>query len=175
MENCRIKNITLTTKKEKMKDEILANTPLKEIETKTLLYYKTMNEIADFLDKAKAPIRIQKAHQYLEFYIDKESVAKLVEIALLDNFDKLGCFFGMDPSKNNKITVSILGVDKEGEILPEHKVVVGTAGVGSRVAVQGQDQWGPPYSGKSLSNYLTLATKEKTVKEFFEKPYPITS
>jgi hypothetical protein len=131
---------------------MLTPVPLESIKEKTLLYHKTMNEIADQLDsktKATKAVKIDKNAQFIQFYIDKKGLKALNKMAELKGFDCLIGFLGIDTDKGGKITVSFVGGDKKKQILKQHKgeyktTDLKTNKVKNNQALPGQDQWPPP-------------------------------
>ncbi len=82
-------------------DDLKLRTSKKIIEGKLLTFFEKMKRIAAFLHKNGAPadIQIKPEEIFLECYIDKPAIARLMTIAMQDNFAQFGVFFGLeDPS-----------------------------------------------------------------------------
>jgi hypothetical protein len=169
-------------------------TSLPDIQNKVLTFHRKMRAIAEFLHKRKAPAELQIKPQdlALEFYIDKDAITRLINIAMQDNFVQFGVFFGIESPDHEgkpkplprdartfgKLTSCILGLDKDRFILGchfPHK----TKGQTTTQQVDGEDTWPPPtgpggiVSGTPPVNYFSLATDEDTLIRYFDKEGPV--
>ncbi len=142
-------------------------TNLKDIREKVVAYHNKMNAISKFLKENKAPaeIQIDPDKEFIEFYIDKESMIRLNNIALLPDFDSFAVFFGL-ANKNDKhsVTGCFLGINSKKEILTSHKI---TKQRGKDKPVPGEDTWLPP-GGKKYKKHpkdFTLKTDIKTIEK----------
>lgn len=174
------------------KETILNDTKVRDISNKVIVFYERMRAIAQFLKKHKAPKYLQIASRMpLEFYIDKDSLAKLVKISQEKDCHALGVFFGIEKLKDQStidetnpapaaMTGCFLGVKKNLEICNCHidRDTIVTSG-----GLPGQDTWPPPPPGPTARtkgdnpvNYFTLSSKEKDLKKYFhvdDFPFPV--
>jgi hypothetical protein len=169
----------------------MSETTVKAIHKKVLAYHKKFNAIAGFLknntDPAKTDpnLAIEKDKEPIQFYIDKESVGKLMQIALLDNFDSFAVLFGLedcDSGKAGQITACFLGVDENKNILPQHLHATKNKQGKEIKMFSGQNTWPPPppppggslktfrKGNKKPNNYFTLNSNEKDIKHYFSIP-----
>jgi hypothetical protein len=138
-----------------------APTDLKEIRRKVLAYHEKMNAIAKFLEENNAPaeIRLNKSKEFMEFYIEKQDLTRLNSISSMDGFERFAVFFGLAnesaDGNHNSVTTCFLGVDKNYEILSQHR-----SGANGRGGVQGEDTWIPPRNGVAKNDLdFTLETE----------------
>src|ERR1700744_4391915 len=84
--------------KDKSRPDLFKVTPRETIGEKLFTFYEKMNAIAAFLKENGAPpeIQIKPEEIYLECYIDKPAVARLITIAMQDDFAQFGLFFGLE-------------------------------------------------------------------------------
>jgi hypothetical protein len=176
-------------------------TSREKIEAKLLTFYEKMNRIAAFLRNHNAPadIQINSEEIYLECYIDKPAIARLMTIAMQDNFAQFGVFFGLeDPASHGpevpestsfgQLTACFLGLDANQNILGCH-FPKGSAGRATGEEMGGEDTWPPPPIGGADKSILadltydmkkafTLFSKERDIEDYFEQapgPKPVTS
>lgn len=148
------------------KEDDFKETPLEKIRAKVLAYHKKMNAIADYLKTHEAPpdIQIDTTKEFMEFYIDKDDLIELSRIAMLENCERLVVFFGLAQG-NNSITGCFLGIDKNYEILSQHRTTSNLKDGGGGT-VPGQDTWIPPGNGKAANAQdFTLGT-DSTIIEY---------
>jgi hypothetical protein len=168
-------------------------TPRKKIEAKLLTFYEKMNRIVAFLHNHNAPadLQINSEEIYLECYIDKPAIARLINIAMQDNFAQFGVFFGLEnpgghdpqgpqPSTSfGQLTACFLGLDENQNILGCH-FPTGSAGRATGEEMGGEDTWPPPPIGGANKSILadlpydprkafTLFSSERDIKEYFEQ------
>lgn len=149
-------------KKKDLKEDSFKDTSLKEIRRKVLAYHEKMNAIARFLLKKNAPpeLQIDTTKEFMEYYIEKSELDKLVEIAKLPGCERLVVFHGL-AIENNSVTGCFLGLDKDYQILDQHRKSSSKGG-----GVPGQDTWIPPGNGKAeRPQDYTLDTPYHTLNE----------
>jgi len=177
-------------------------TPREKIEAKLLTFYEKMNRIAAFLRNHNAPadIQINSEEIYLECYIDKPAVVRLINIAMQDGFAQFGVFFGLEDPRDHgpqdpktsatfgRLTACFLGLDESQNILGCH-FPNGSGGRAKGEEMGGEDTWPPPPIGEapvSIAAKLpydpkkafTLFSKESDIEDYFEHesgPKPPTS
>lgn len=163
-----------------------AITPLPTILAKVEAFHSKMNEISKFLDDHNAPkeIRIKPHEVPMEFYIDKAAIARLAYIATLKGFDSFVVLLGLSepgkrkgPAKSScgKVTGCFLGVDKDRNILPQHKKSFKNEYGALQGSIPGEDTWPPPvppnppmrhHKGAEIKNYFMLDCKEKELIDY---------
>ncbi len=162
------------------KQTVFSPVPVENIKEKVLNYQALMLSIINYVN-GSSPVKpvIDPETQYLEFYIDKDALARIVNnIATLAGFDSLGVYFGLDAERNNKITACFLGVDIDRKILPGHFEGGRNAnGLLIAEAVPGEEDWPPPpenVTGANIGsktsenpNCLTVSTDPAIVAAFF--------
>lgn len=165
-------------------DGIPAITPLPDIQKKVDAFHEKMNRIADFLIEYEAPeeLQIKKEDLPIQFYIDKEAVARLMRICMQEDFVQLGVYWGLQNPANQdplepgskifgEITGCFIGLDKDRNILNCHfpHIPVGSTEIQK---IDGEDTWPPPgggdvIGGRKPENYFSLASEAITVHNFF--------
>jgi hypothetical protein len=140
-------------------------TSLQVIRRKVLAYHKKMNAIAEFLKANNAPpeILLDTSREYMEFYIEKDDLKRLHKISKLKGCDRLVVFFGLASPDNNSLTSCFLGIDKNYQILDQHRPTFRGGGT------PGEDTWIPPgkagVGSPTRSEDFTLATPEDTINQ----------
>ena|ERR1700677_4464531 len=174
-----------------MKRSPLRETPVVTIQEKVLSFYDKMNKIDKFLEEngASDDIRISAKDVPLEFYIDKLAVARLMRIAMQEEFEQFGVFFGIEtpndlpfplpgsPDSYGKLTGCFLGLNAKREILDCHFEKINPKDFNSG-GIPGEETWPPPGGGSGvkggkhppLKNYFSLASNRTTVEKYFESP-----
>ncbi len=152
-------------------------TSLGKIQRKVKSYYSKMNALAELTKDQPKKNRIDKKNHFLQFYIDKEALARLNYISTLDGFDCIVAFFGIEgPSKLNKLSVCFLGANSNKEILNQHKASFINSRNKKMKAIAGDDQYPPPPYNISNSrtgrpvNCLTLENSIAEIEDFFNRP-----
>lgn len=142
-----------------------APTRFEEIIKKVQAYHEKMNAIADFLEEKGAPqsIRIDRSKEYLEFYIDKPSLARLKEMSELPDCDTLTVFLALaDYDGHHGITGCILAVDANKQIVKDHFSELTTRP--GRVPFAGEDTWLPPGSVNPRAAVYNAGPKDFTLR-----------
>jgi hypothetical protein len=147
-------------------------TRIKIVHEKVMAYHKKMNAIADFL--ASAPgvpddIKIDKNQEFIGFYIDKKSIARLHVISTLDNCDSVAVYFGLADRKKNSVTGCFVAIDKDRKIVDGHFENKVTN------VLDPEDTWVPPGGDTDETRYtvapndLTLAIKPEELDKHFTR------
>ncbi|WP_431211782.1 hypothetical protein ACQ86N_39240 [Puia sp. P3] len=148
-----------------------------------------MKKVADYLEKNGAPpeIRINPEEVFLQYYIDKAAITRLINISMQDDFAQYGVFFGLEDPETQKPphdptasfgrpTACFLGLDKYNNILGCHfpKIPVGSNVV---QVIDGEDTRPPsPPPGaaeegagqeSTPENQFTLTTDAGTLDTYF--------
>ena len=164
-------------------------TSVQIIQKKVLAYHEKMNKVAEWLEKSGAPdeIRIQPEEIFLQFYIDKDAITRLINISMQKNFEQFGVFFALEDSETQapptkpsssygRPTACFLGLDGDKNILGCHfpKIPVGSNTIQK---IDGEDTWPPPpppgaaveptEQEPATENQFTLATDEETIQTYF--------
>jgi hypothetical protein len=160
------------------------------IMNKVTAFYEKMNDIAKFLhdNGASAELQMFCDKVPLEFYIDRNAIARLNHITTLTGFDSLVVMFGLEDTGDSSkpatvdfglVTACFLGVDSDRNILPQHKGPYRLAnGTMTNSALPGEDTWPPPPppnppvaapagAGPAISNYFMLDSNESDVEDYF--------
>jgi len=152
-----------------------------QVQQKVLDFHTKMNRIAAFLreNNADHDLQIDLDKFYLEFYIDKAGLDRLVNISDQDGFAKMGVFFALedtvtqhpldeDSSGFGRLNCCFVGLDDDQKVLDVH--FPGT--LGSTALVAAENTWPPPgplTPPLQGDNILTLATDTSFVAEYFEQ------
>jgi|ERR1700722_1371132 len=175
----------------KGRDTVLKETPVETIQEKVLSFYDKMNKIDKFLEEhgASKDIRISAKDVSLEFYIDKKAVGRLMRIAMQEEFEQFGVFFGIETPNDQpfplpgsqdsygKLTACFLGLNGKREILHCHFEKINPKDFNTG-GIPGEETWPPPGGGMGakgarrlpIKNYFSLASNRTTVEKYFEKP-----
>jgi hypothetical protein len=174
------------------KQDMMAPTSVDVIQQKVLAFKNKMSSIASFLKKHRAgkDIQILPSEFPLEFYVDRPAVARLIRIAMKEDFYQFGVFFGVEtaadktPSPNNsdnsfgKITACFLGLNKNREILKCHYAKIEATDTASS-GVPGEETWPPPggpgldyQKGSRPEHYYFLDSNTNDVIKYFNPDIP---
>ena len=162
--------------------------PFNVVQKKVLAYY-------DFMKKHESILG--KESQYMQFYIDKNSFERMIQISQKEGFDSFAAFYGLGDGGNpNQITVCFVGVDEDKNILASLKPNQDSVSTdqtnnlnktGDSNSLTGaDDDWQPPIkTGKSIvdgksvlirmdaesiksnTNIFTLDSDRKDIETFF--------
>jgi len=176
---------------------IFAPTPLDTVQEKVLAFYEKMNQIATFLRNNNAPpeLQINRKDLFLQFYIDKPAIVRLLKISTQEDFEQFGVFFGLEaPEEEEKdldeafgeMTACFVGLDKDRNVLHCHFPGSNTASTGDNptnqtaattAAVDPEDTW-PPRPGHPINDppqanveYVKKADEEEIPRCFTLETY----
>ncbi len=177
-------------------NDFVSATSKEIIERKLLNFHKKLNRVATFLRDHNAPadIQINAEEIYLECYVDKPAIARLMTIAMQDNFAQFGVFFGLEKPRTHdeqasestsfgRLTTCFLGLDANQNILGCH-FPKGSADEDAGQVIDGEDTWPPPPIDKAAigtvadlpydpEKAFTLFSDVDFIKNYFElKPGP---
>jgi hypothetical protein len=139
---------------------MFAPTPLQSVHDKVLSFYDKMTELYKFLVDNNAPPEILiHANQFpLEFYIDKNAIARLLVITQQADFAQFGVFFGAEPlfvpppdssdeyAAFGHLTACFVGLNNNNEIISCHHQPVKDADGTSGGGIPPEETW-PPGGG----------------------------
>lgn len=157
---------------------MVAPVPIDAIKKKVLNYQKLMQS-AFKAHNATCSLsnKIDSDHQYMQFYIDKPAMLRLLQICLEAECDNLGVFFGLDETRNNKVTACFLALNKEKEIIQAHfgKTLDKKGKLVDRPVLLGEENWPPPpinenKKGKGHRPYFRVSSDPKELEAYFTAP-----
>lgn len=153
------------------------------VRKKVHAYHTMMNDVIDYIANSVPNTGVTKptidpATQYLQFYIDKDALMRMLKICTSDGFDSIGVFFGVDIDvrMNNKLTASFIGLDASRRIIKGHfsKATRTVDGVTEDDSLPGEENWPPPPEtltaspgASAVSPFLTLKSTSAEIDKFF--------
>jgi len=150
-----------------------------KVRQKVLDFHSRMNRIAAFLreNNADPDLQIDVEKLFLELYIDKAGLDRLVNISKQEGFDKMGVFFALEDDSTQqpldedstglgRLNCCFVGLDEDQKVLDVHFPVK----PGAKALVAAENTWPPPPPPPPPhGSILTLATDTSVVAEYFEQ------
>lgn len=159
-----------------------APVPLEKIKNQVIEYKRLMHSALEAHNAKKTVTKkVDLNHQYLQFYIDKPAMMRLLKISLEAECDEIGVFFGLDDGqehqRNNKVTACFIGLNKKKEIIQAHlgKALDRNGKLIEIDPLLGEENWPPPPEQNSKSHtgkrpFFTVASNENDIEAYFSVP-----
>lgn len=139
--------------------------PLDSIIKKVVAFHKWLSAVQNFInDPVNSPRPdMTPFEQYMHFYIDKDALGRLNKIAQDPECSALGVFYGLDSSKNNKITACFVGLKASGYVMDTH--------YDRDAGLLGEENWPPPPENFGVGRTLPCLSLSgpTTIQDFFKQ------
>lgn len=155
-----------------------APVPLEKIKNKVLNYQKLMQSaLKAYNATSSVSSKVDPDQQYLQFYIDKSAMLRLLRICIESECDSLGVFFGLDETRNNKVTACFLALNEKKEIIQAH-FGKGVDKKGKLIDIEpllGEENWPPPpinetQNARSHRPFFKVSSNPNDVADYFTVP-----
>lgn len=159
-------------------EDFPAAEPIDSIQQKVNVFQMKMQQIADVLDRTANVDHLKILSRdtfYTQFYIDKDAIARLINISMREDFSCFGVYFGLEdpdthaPIKDPKapglgrLTCCFVGLDTTDQVLIDHFPPTEAR----PLQVKPEETWPPPPPLGVSANTFNLTHDANVVNAFF--------